>query len=57
MYFEDYGWEKDAMLLYAKLEKSASACASCSAPCAGACPTGISIQERMSGAHRLLTLP
>ena len=56
MYFEDYGWEKEAMRLYAKLEKKASACASCSAPCAGACPAGVSIQERMSTAHDLLTL-
>jgi predicted aldo/keto reductase-like oxidoreductase len=56
MYFEDYGWEKEAMRLYAKLEKKASACASCSAPCAGACPAGVSIQERMSTAHQLLTL-
>jgi hypothetical protein len=56
MYFEDYGWEKEAMRLYAKLEKKASACASCSAPCAGACPAGVSIQGRMSGAHQLLTL-
>ena len=55
MYFEDYGDEKEAMRLYGALEKNAAACASCSAPCLGSCPVGISIQERMAGAHRLLT--
>jgi len=56
MYFEDYGWEKEGIRLYAKLGSNASVCASCSAPCLGACPAGIVIQERMIGAHELLTL-
>ena len=56
MYFEDYGWEKEGMRLYAKLEKNASVCASCSAPCLGSCPLEIRIQERMIGAHEMLTL-
>jgi predicted aldo/keto reductase-like oxidoreductase len=56
MYFEDYGDQKEAMRLYAQLEKNASVCVSCSAPCAGACPIGLSIQERMIGAHELLQL-
>jgi uncharacterized protein len=56
MYFEDYGDQKEAMRLYAQLEKNASICASCSAPCAGACPIGVDIQERMIGAHGLLQL-
>ncbi|MCG8592087.1 MAG: hypothetical protein MJE66_22555, partial [Proteobacteria bacterium] len=56
MYFEDYGWEKDAMRLYSQLEVNASACASCSAPCQGSCPVGISIPERTGEAHDLLTL-
>jgi aryl-alcohol dehydrogenase-like predicted oxidoreductase len=56
MYFEDYGWEKEAMRLYARLEKNASVCVGCSAPCAGSCPVGIPIQERALGAHELLTL-
>ncbi len=56
MYFEDYGWEKEGMRLYSKLEKNASVCASCSAPCLGSCPVGIPIQERTLGAHELLTL-
>jgi aryl-alcohol dehydrogenase-like predicted oxidoreductase len=56
MYFEDYGDQKHALQLYGALEKNASVCAACSAPCLGACPIGIPIQERMSGAHDLLTL-
>ena len=56
MYFEDYGWEKEGMRLYSQLEKNASVCASCSAPCLGTCPLEIPIQERMTGAHELLTL-
>ncbi|UCE86635.1 MAG: aldo/keto reductase [Deltaproteobacteria bacterium] len=56
MYFEDYGWQKDAMQLYARLERTASACAGCRAPCLGSCPVGIPIQERMTQAHELLTL-
>jgi predicted aldo/keto reductase-like oxidoreductase len=56
MYFEDYGWEKLAMSQYSKLEKNASVCLSCSAPCAGTCPSGIDIQARTLGAHDLLTL-
>ncbi len=56
MYFEDYRWEKEGMRLYAQLERKASVCASCPAPCAGACPVGIPIQERLVEAHRLLTL-
>jgi predicted aldo/keto reductase-like oxidoreductase len=56
MYFEDYGDEKEAMRLYARLEKNASVCVSCSAPCTGVCPIGVPIQERMIGAHELLQL-
>ncbi len=56
MYFEDYGWQKEAMRLYAKLEPQASACRDCNAPCTGSCPLGISVQERVATAHELLTL-
>ena len=56
MYFEDYGWEKEGMRLYSQLAKNADVCAGCSAPCLGTCPQGIPIQERMLGAHELLTL-
>lgn len=56
MYFEDYGQQKFAMSLYAKLEKQADVCIGCAAPCVGTCPHGVPIQERTIGAHRLLTL-
>ncbi|MDA0979591.1 MAG: aldo/keto reductase, partial [Proteobacteria bacterium] len=56
MYFEDYGDQKQAMELYAKLDRNADACLTCAAPCAGACPEGIDIRERMVGAHERLTL-
>ncbi len=55
MYFENYGDEKDAMRLYAGLEKQANVCIGCSAPCRDACPEGIPIRERTIGAHRMLT--
>jgi predicted aldo/keto reductase-like oxidoreductase len=56
MYFEDYGWEKEGMRLYSRLGKNAAVCASCTAPCLGTCPVGVPIQERMIGAHGMLTL-
>ena len=56
MYFEDYGNEKEAMRLYAALEKNAAVCATCSAPCLGSCPLGVRIPERMAGAHGLLEI-
>ena len=56
MYFEDYGDEKEAMRLYSMLPVQADVCLGCSAPCTGACPHGIPIQERTTGAHELLTL-
>ena len=56
MYFENYGEEKEAMRLYAKLEKQANVCLGCSAPCTGACPVGVAIGERTAEAHRLLTV-
>jgi predicted aldo/keto reductase-like oxidoreductase len=54
MYFEDYGDEREAMRLYARLERQAGVCAGCPAPCAGACPHGVPIRERMIGAHGML---
>ena len=58
MYAESYGREKEAMRLYARLDpaRRADLCASCAAPCAGACPHGVPIQERLREAHDLLTL-
>jgi predicted aldo/keto reductase-like oxidoreductase len=56
MYFENFGAEKEAMRLYAKLATDASACGDCPAPCLGACPGGIPIAARTREAHDLLTL-
>jgi ferredoxin len=56
MYFEDYGDEKEAIRLYARLDRQADACLNCGGACGGACPHGVHIQDRMIGAHRLLTL-
>ena len=56
MYFEDYGDEKEAMLLYAALDKQADKCITCAAPCAGACPQDVDIKVRMMGAHERLTM-
>jgi predicted aldo/keto reductase-like oxidoreductase len=56
MYFENYGWEKEAMRLYSRLEVDASACSGCSARCLGSCPVGIPIAERTAGAHDLLRI-
>lgn len=57
MYFEDYGREKEAMRLYAGLERDASRCAGCPAPCEAHCPVDLRIRERMVGADALLRLP
>lgn len=56
MYFEDYGSQRKGMELYSRLDKNASACTGCSAPCEGACPVGISIKQRLTEAHEMLTL-
>ena len=56
MYFEDYRAERSGIEAYAKLAHNASACVGCPAPCAGSCPVGIPIQERLVGAHELLAV-
>jgi hypothetical protein len=56
MYFRDYGWEREGMRLYNRLEATAASCEGCAAPCAGRCPHGIPIQEKMLQAHELLSL-
>lgn len=55
MYFRDYHWESEGRRLYSQLERNASVCADCSAPCAGSCPIGVPIQEKMADAHRWLS--
>ncbi|HXQ20780.1 MAG TPA: aldo/keto reductase [Candidatus Acidoferrales bacterium] len=54
MYFKDYHWESEGKRLYAKLDRNASACVDCAAPCANTCPIGVPIQEKMLDAHRWL---
>jgi predicted aldo/keto reductase-like oxidoreductase len=54
MYFKDYGWEKEGMRLYAKLDTDAGVCSGCPAPCEPKCPLGIPIREKMLDAHRNL---
>ncbi len=55
MYFKDYGAEKEAMQNYAKLERKASLCADCDAPCEAVCPTGVNIKANLAEAHRQLS--
>jgi predicted aldo/keto reductase-like oxidoreductase len=54
MYFKDYHWESEGKRLYAKLERNASACLGCAAPCANTCPIGVPIREKMLDAHQWL---
>lgn len=56
MYFENFGAQKEAIRLYASLEKQADVCLSCDAPCSAACPYGIDIPTRTREAHALLSL-
>ena len=56
MYARDYGWEREGMRLYAALDRNASLCAGCPAPCAGTCPHDVPIRTAMMDAHRRLTL-
>ena len=56
MYFEDYGLQRKGMELYSRLERNASLCVGCSAPCQAACPAGIPIQKRLLESHEMLTL-
>jgi len=54
MYAKDYGWPEEGERLYAALEKDASACLACPAPCAGTCPHGVPIRSAMLDAHATL---
>lgn len=56
MYFRDYEWEKEGLRHYATLQPNASQCIACPAPCAGSCPIGVPIREKMLDAHALLRL-
>jgi len=58
MYFRYYRLEKEAMRRYAELpsEQTAAACRDCPGHCRGACPHGIPTQDRLVGAHAMLTM-
>jgi len=52
MYADNYGWEKEAMRLYARLEpgRRADQCAGCAAPCEAACDFGLPVRALLSRA-------
>jgi predicted aldo/keto reductase-like oxidoreductase len=54
MYAKDYGWPEEGRARYAALEKDASVCVGCPAPCRSACPHGVPIRGVMLDAHRTL---
>ena len=56
MYHRDYGWQNEGVRLYAKLDRNATRCVTCPAPCTNTCPIGVPIREKMLDAHRLLAL-
>lgn len=51
MYARDYGWAAEGVRQYARLERDASICITCPAPCAGRCPLGVPIRDKMIDAH------
>ncbi len=53
LYFHNYGREKYAMGLYAALPDSrkATQCSSCPGPCAGSCPFGLPVRDKLIEAH------
>jgi len=57
MYAENYGWEKEAMRLYARIDptRRADQCLGCAAPCEAACDFGLPIRDKLVRAHRLLS--
>ncbi len=57
MYFENYRQEKLGLEKYARVPvaRRAAECEGCPAPCEAACPYGVRIRERLTGAHRMLS--
>jgi aryl-alcohol dehydrogenase-like predicted oxidoreductase len=57
MYFKYYGREKDAMRLYSKLDRGASAapCSRCEGNCEGRCPFDRRIRAGLVAAHEMLS--
>jgi predicted aldo/keto reductase-like oxidoreductase len=56
MYAENYGWEKEAMRLYARIDpaRRASQCVDCAAPCAAQCPFELPIRDKLVRADQRL---
>ncbi len=56
MYARNYGFEKEAMRLYARVDPAhrADRCAGCPAPCEAACPFELPIHQKLVRAHREL---
>jgi predicted aldo/keto reductase-like oxidoreductase len=54
MYAKEYDWAEEGRSKYALLEKDASICVGCPAPCRGACPHGVPIRATMLDAHYVL---
>ncbi len=56
MYSENYGQEKEAMRLYARVPEAnrAGPCVGCSAPCEASCPFDLPIRDKLVRADRLL---
>ena len=57
MYAENYGWEKEAMRLYAQIDpvRRPDQCLTCTAPCEPACDFGLPIRDKLLKAQRLLS--
>ena len=57
MYFENYREQKLGLAKYARVPaaRRASRCHDCPAPCEAACPYGVRIRERLTGAHQMLS--
>ena len=54
MYAKESDWAEEGRSKYALLEKDASVCVGCPAPCRGACPHGVPIRTTMLDAHYIL---
>ena len=51
MYFRHYGWKDEGRKLYASQAVSASACASCAAPCLRGCEFNVEVKRLLVRAH------
>ena len=58
MYFENYHFERLGIEEYARIDTDTRGdkCIDCYAPCANKCPYGLNIKERVSQAHKILSI-